>query len=579
MLKKIKKFYLYVKACHKGEILKRIEYKIKDLIGFFYIRTEFQKKNISCEITNTSINIDNINLEINTDEETYRVFNNKFLYKDITKYFSNNKVFWRKQRLNEYEDIKNIWEYNRLQILPAITIKYLKTKKKEYIDEVVRILDYWKENNEFDYTINWNNNLEIAIRAINIVLTLILIQDEKMNKKYASLLYLHAKHIYSEIEYSNICIPNNHVIGEALALLILSNILIVKENKKWQKKSIEILNKYIDIIDDDGVSKENSFSYQFFVTKMYILSLCFIKDKETFKKINEKIIKSLDVLKYTIIDKQRILNYGDNDGGFLYSIYMDYSISKDIEEYYNLFFKNEINNETSIYLEIFKKFNPTNKIITSKEKQQNYLVTKKIFIYKWNNNILFFNAKKIEGHAHNDSLAINLIIDGKEVIADSGTFSYNISQEKRKYYRSRRAHSTIQIEEDRNCHKIGTFRWIDKNNANLKLLENSDNILKIKGKIEHFCERIITIYKKKNKIEIQDINLKGKTIKSHWITLDGKIRTKNNIDLDIIKIKYNKNVNIKEQNVDISKKYLQEQKAKLYIIESNKNQMRLKLEW
>ena len=35
----------------------------------------------------------------------------------------------------------------------------------------------------------------------------------------------------------------------------------------------------------------------------------------------------------------------------------------------------------------------------------------------------------------------------------------------------------------------------------------------------------------------------------------------------------------KEQNVDISKKYLQEQKAKLYIIESNKNQMRLKLEW
>lgn len=566
MLKKIKKFYLYIRACHKGEILKRTEYKIKDLIGFFYIRTRVHKKNISCEISNININIDNIKFKINTDEEIYRVFNNKFFYKDITKHFPTNKEFWRKQKLSKYEDVKNIWEYNRLQILPAITIKYIDTKKEEYKNEVVRILDCWKENNEFDYTINWNNNLEIAIRAINILLALILIQDEKLNKKYASLLYLHAKHIYSEIEYSNICIPNNHVIGEALALLILSNILNVKENKRWQKKSIKILTKYIDIIDNEGVSRENSFSYQFFVTKMYILSLCFIKNKEIFEEINEKVIKSLDILKYTIIDDERILNYGDNDGGFLYSIYMNYSISKDIEEYYNLFFKNEINNETSIYREIFDKFNPTNKIITCKEEQKQYIVTKKIFIYKWNNNILFFNAKNIEGHAHNDSLAINLIIDGKEVIADSGTFSYNISKEKRKYYRSRKAHSTIDL--DDNAIQIGSFRWKNKQDSYLKDFSIGEKI-RIIGVISNVAERKIQIDIKKNEILVKD-KLEKRGISQNWIIPEKQE--------DNIKIQ-SENANIRIDKVNISREYLEETVAINYNLTNNESNIKTKITW
>ena len=579
MLKKIKKFYLYIKVCHKGEILKRIEYKIKDLIGFFQIRTIIQSKNNSFEINDININVNNIKLNINTDEETYRVFNNKFHYKNITNYFSNKTIFWRKQKINEYEDVKNIWEYNRLQILPAIAIKYINTKKEEYKNEIIRILDCWEENNEFDYTINWNNNLEIAIRAINIVLSLILIQDEKINKKYTKLLYLHAKHIYSEIEYSNICIPNNHVIGEATALLVLSNILNVKENKKWHNKSIKILSKYINIIDDEGVSKENSFSYQFFVTKMYILSLCFIKEKKLFEKINEKIIESLKILKYTIIDDKRILNYGDNDDGFLYSIYMDYSIAKDIREYYNLFFKDEINNETSIYIKIFNKFNLLNKITLGKEEQKNYILTKKVFIYRWNNNILFFNAKNIEGHAHNDSLAINLIINKKEVLLDSGTYSYNKSKQDRKYYRSREAHNTILLN-DCNAIDIGSFRWKNNNNSFIIGTKEAKEYIEIQGIIQNICKREIRIYKNENKIDIIDSNQNSsEQIINNWILPIDSRRENAVIYFNNIKISYQSIIEINKEEIEISKRYSEKEKAICYQVKNNKKNIHTNIGW
>jgi len=46
MLKKVRKIGLYYRTLHKGELLKRIEYKAKDCIGYFYIKNKIHNKNI-----------------------------------------------------------------------------------------------------------------------------------------------------------------------------------------------------------------------------------------------------------------------------------------------------------------------------------------------------------------------------------------------------------------------------------------------------------------------------------------------------------------------------------------------------
>lgn len=567
MFKMLKEFFGYFKACHRGEIFKKIEYKIKDKTGYFYIRNKLQNQNKDIYINECKIDIPKV---LQTTEEQYEVFGKKIYDNDIINLLVIDRKFWRKVKLNQYEDVKIVWEYNRLQFLLPMAIKYKNTKNNEYKNKIIEILDFWEKENEFEYTVNWNSNLEVAIRAINITLALLIMQSEQLIQKYSKLLYLHAKHIYSEITYSDICIPNNHVIGEATALLMLAKILNVEEGKKWGKKAKKILYKYTNIIDEDGVSKENSFGYQYFVTKMYILNLCFIEEKDLFTKINQKVIKSLNLLKWTIINENEILNYGDNDDGFVFSIYNKFNIAKDIEEYYNLFCNNITYKESKLYRQIFNKFNPENEIeIEETNEEKEFILTKNIFIYKWNNNILFFNAKDIEGHAHNDSLAINLIVEGKEALLDAGTYSYNKTKEDRRFFRGRKAHNTIQLED--NAEQIGSFRWINKNRSYISSFKKHNDKLEVEGTIENLASRKIVIDKKNNKIEVTDKQLNKNKILLAWLINDNSSTKKNEIVNDQITIVTNEDSNINSKEIYISNKYLRKTKAIAYFIENNKN--------
>ena len=577
MANKIKKLKLYYRALYKGELLKKIEYKIKDIIKYFYIRNKIDKQHKHTQLKDIFLNINNNSIVSNSNikEENIKIFNEYSTYENIKDKLNTNKVFWRKVKLSNYNDVKTIWEYNRLQYLLPLALKYIKTRNDKYKDNIVEIIKKWEKSNEYEYSINWNSNLEVAKRAINISLTLMILSDQNLNQKYSNLLYLHAKHIYHEINYSNCCIPNNHVIGEATALLLLSQIIDTKENKKWYRKSTKILEKYLAIIDKDGVSIENSFTYQWFVTKMYILSLCFINNTKLFNKINTKINKSLNILKYIYINKDIYLNYGDNDDGFLYSTNNYYNIVEDIKQYYDYFSQSIETDELKIYKKILEKFNQSN-IIQLKTNDNKYFCNKKIFIYKDNENLIFFNAKNIEGHAHNDSLAINLIINKKEILLDSGTFSYNLNRQERSYYRGRESHTTIQLE-DNNATEIGTFRWINNIKSYVDNIEENNEYIRVSGLIEQLCSREIKIYKNKNLIEISDYINKDK-LKTNWIMSKNSKVNKNKILIENVEIKFNQKIKVQNNNIMISKEYFSKKEAKKYTVESS-NELITTIKW
>ena len=573
----LNKIILYCRALHKGELLKRIEYKLKDIFKYFYIRNFFTNKDVKCNFRNVEIDIPNLNYE---KHDYYYVFNKKINYNDIKQKLFYSSNFWRKEKLSYYDDVKIVWEINRLQFLLPIAMKYKITKNSYYKELIMDTLDFWEEKNKFEYGINWTNNLEVAVRAINIALCLIILQDKKLDDKYSSLLYLHALYIYNEINYSKYCIPNNHLIGEATALLFLSNFLNTKKQIKWQKRAIKIIKENIDIIDEDGLSKENSFSYQFFVTKMYIISLIFIHDKNLFDIVNSRILKSLNLLKYTLINNNKVINYGDNDDSFLFSLYNEYNLHKDIKLYYDMFYENKLSGETLLVNELINSINRSNAITYGEKKDDIYIINEKVFIYKSNHKLLFFNATNIAGHAHNDSLSIYLVVNGKEVLIDSGTYSYNLDEKKRKYYKSRKAHNTIQIEEERNAINVSSFRWINKYKSNLKLIDDNENYIQVIGKIIGICNRDIKIYKKENKIEISDLNIVNDMLKNNWITsLKNRNVCNNLLKIDDIEIKFEENVTIQEEKTLISTKYLEEKEAFLYKVKTNSNKLLTIITW
>ena len=552
----LSKILLYLEACNKGEVFKRIEYKLKDLFGYFYIRNRLMKVDDIYIIKMPKIK----KIKFNGNyEELYYIFNKKNDYLAIKgKLYANDK-FWRKNNILEYDDIKSIWEYNRLQFLPSIALKYKVTKKSKYKKIIVDTLDYWFEVNKYEYSINWTNNLEVAIRSISLFITLLILNDKKLNAKYSKLLYLHGNYIYSEINYSKACIPNNHLIGEAVALLVLSKILKHKNSKKWESRAIKILKLFNGIIADDGTSCENSFSYQFFVTKMFILALCFIDDKELHDIINKKVIASLKFLKLTVYSNG-VINYGDNDDGYFYSFSYKYSLKNDIIRYYNLFFDIKLDDEATIIKELLSV--NKNSIQFGIQDGQDYFANKNLFVYKWDNNLIFFNAKNVKWHAHDDSLHIELIINGKNVLPDLGTYSYNLDRKKRKKYISRKSHNTILSDKNNAVH-IGTFRWKNLYESYLENVNIKEDSVSVTGIIENVCKRRIEIDKLNENIKIFD-----ETLDSHYLISNNWNVPNSKIDENVINNKYcdiiiNTTID-KIINNNISKKYLDEKRIKSY---------------
>jgi len=63
------------------------------------------------------------------------------------------------------------------------------------------------------------------------------------------------------------------------------------------------------------------------------------------------------------------------------------------------------------------------------------------------------------GHAHADSLSIQLASDGRAILIDPATFVYNGKPEWRAYFRSTSAHNTVIVDELDQVQSIGTFAW------------------------------------------------------------------------------------------------------------------------
>ena len=559
----LNKIIITLQTCHRGEFLKRIEYKLKDTFGYFKLRSKILSIDdyYNIKLPNTIYSENEINLE-----DSCFIFSEEIKFLNIREHLYSDKVFWRNCKLNKYDDVKLIWEPNRLQFLPSLALDYVKSNNDKYKMMINQTIDYWCEKNKYEYSINWTNNLEVAIRSVSLFLALLIINDEEINKKYSKLIYLHGRYLYNEINYSEVCIPNNHLIGEAVALLMCSNIIEHKDSKKWKKRALKILEKHNNIISDDGSSFENSFSYQFFVTKMFILALCFIDDTELYQKLNNKVLKSLKLLHLTIYNN-KCINYGDNDDGCYFTIFNRYNLYEDIIRYYNMFFKQELDLETEIVSSLAQTNNKT--FIYDDENHKNYFLNKNLFLYRWDNNIIFFNAKNIEGHAHNDSLHIELILQGESVLTDSGTYSYNLNKEKREYYVSRKAHNTILSQKENAIH-VRTFRWKNLEKSYINNVNISDDVVEVLGVIENVGERKILINKSKKLIEVYDKTLDvNYPIQTNWIVKeakfkDGIIKTKK---CDIIF----DSSNIEQNVVTISNNYLEEMTTLSYITSENLN--------
>jgi len=570
------------RALYKGELrskLTRYVLKRTKLIEKLYKLPENESFEYINYFEDVNKNYDQLqNYDI--DFQNYELMGEKIDLLNYSFIDNSNEKKWFYLALPKNKDIKIIWEINRLQFLPQMAISFLKTKDHELLKKIEKIIKEWNTKNPYDIGINWYSNLEVAIRSISLLLTYILLYDYIKSKEIEELLYKHGFHVYKDIGYTQNCIPNNHLIGEATSLYLLGNIINTKRSKRWISKSKKILLEYSNFLRDDGTFKEASLSYHRFVLQMYMLVYLFsnkFKDKFIQNIFENKLKSAVEFFKSIEKTDRTYPQFGDWDDGVYYKFdpYKVTDFHQFVDTLSYFFTKNNPTIDNKILESIFGKIDIHNNL-----NPKNYHVFEqgKYGIYKNDRIYLFINNQEQLFHSHSDGLSVELCINGKDILTDSGTYNYNLDKSLRSYFRSTRAHNTVFLGLDQST-QIGSFRWIDQPKTTLRKL---DEIVGFEGIIQYkdksFHKRKVIIESKEIIIEDEvhsnkhyiEINFHFSSKRQIEFTKNGMVRIDNEITMNITSPN---NFETKIEDSFYSPSYNKIEKRKnLKVISKNENQ-------
>ncbi len=317
--------------------------------GFNHSNKSKREEKFSKKIRNKSKRIYKILKVINRDYETID------WHRDIKSGYRWPKDIWKSKVQYAHlpgVDIKNPWELSRMNHL--VRLAFLSANHEDikiecFKEFMCQFLDFYLSN-PAGYGVNWRSNMDVAIRAVNLLVAKDLFGDIKIkgikknwfDRLFSKSLYEHGNFIYKNLEYSSV-INSNHYIAELCGLLIAG--LYFEKNEEtssWieyalKELKIELKKQFLD----DGCSIEDSIYYHSFVLDMLIYTLGICKKSgvslEGFDL--RRICKGIAFIKDVRISGKHLPLMGDCDSGvFIKSDIVGDIISKDeaLKKYHHL---------------------------------------------------------------------------------------------------------------------------------------------------------------------------------------------------------------------------------------------------
>ena len=324
-------------------------------------------------------------------------------------------------------DIKVPWELSRMQHLFILGLAYKRAMEIEdlvlasrYSSTFVTHIDQWITYNPFLLGVNWVCPMEVAIRAINLIVALQFFKEctsipVAFWEKLVCSLYDHIYYLEYNPETSDR--PNNHYIADLVGQFYLNTFFkIVHEYGEKQTSTLaEIWRQMNKQINPDGSSYEGSTNYHKLVTEMFehVILLCSIQEIP----VPQKNMHLLHMMKTFLQDCTDIggnlTQIGDNDSG---KCITGYTIA------------------------------PSR---SPKLLQYRWAGISIINTHGWHctfRHPTFFSYQP-SGHFHHDELSLTLSLDGRPLLVDSGTFLYTSNTTQRNAFKSAHAHTTYYIPE------------------------------------------------------------------------------------------------------------------------------------
>ena len=370
-------------------------------------------------------------------------------------------------------DHKLIWELNRHQHLVILAQAYLLTGDGRNLDEICAQLESWITANPFHRGTNWASALEIAFRALSWIWIDHYVGREMpsaFRARWLHMLYLHGCHLANNL--STYYSPNNHLVGEALAMHALGLYFSgLPRAQHWSKVGARVMREQMDRqIRGDGSSFEQSTYYQVYLLDMFSLHATLARPGPQYCA---KLEQMAEFRRAIAGPSGRLPHIGDDDGGHL-----------------SLGCIKRPSGEGNWQSQLF----PDAGLAVMTSGDTHAMVDAGPF------------GALHAGHSHSDTLSIVLRSGSADILIDPGTYTYTGEPEWRDWFRGTRAHNTICIDGRDQAVPRGPFRWDAKPGVNILEWRTSDerDILEAECRYAGFIHRRRVEFRKPDVFLITD---------------------------------------------------------------------------
>lgn len=402
----------------------------------------------------------------------------------------------------EAGDIKYVWEKSRFSWLLTL-IRYDYHFKEDLSEFVFSEITSWIQNNPINRGPNWRCSQEISLRIFNWYIALVYYKHSPALTsirwmQIQDVIFASLHHVYKNINFSRIAVRNNHAITETL-FLSLSEILFpfIPETKEWSIKGRKWFEEEIAYqIYDDGTFLQFSMNYHRVVVQLLTLGISITERVgKTFSKVvYDRAYKSLDFLYQCAQEENGWLpNYGSNDGALFFpwsdTDYRDYR--PQLNSLHTLLTGQSLYSDDVFSEELFwwnidkdrsRKLKVLDKFYGIKEYPNGGYV-----IIRDSNTFTFLRCGSHKDRpAQADNLHIDIWVEGKNILRDSGTYKYNTSIENLNYFMGTTSHNAVVVDGKSQMLKGGRFIWYYWTQKEYCSIAETSNEFIVKGEIKAY---------------------------------------------------------------------------------------------
>jgi hypothetical protein len=362
-------------------------------------------------------------------------------------------------------DIKYVWEINRLQMLPPLAAHLLLENDSRSLNAIQMAIDSWHSANPPFRGVGWASGIEVALRAISLIVTLDLVGDRlswKTRKQAGEIL---AASAYWLPRFpSKFSSANNHLVAELageylLGLAFGADVQVARE---------AILAELDRQIFTDGSGAEQSPTYAAFTAELVLLCALASQwsDAPFLPAVEERLGAFADFAAWLgpktkgfgDDDEGRVLRLGDERdyvrsvAAAIRGLLQQPGMTPDPDDFRALFFG--MPSGPAPAPRGLRTFAQGGLSVWHGE-----IIGRHLDLTLDHGPLGYLS---IAAHGHADALSLTLDIDGEPVLVDPGTWLYGASGPWRNWFRSTPAHNTLNIDGANQSIIAGSFNWSHK---------------------------------------------------------------------------------------------------------------------